>query len=296
MTAPLLISASPTAFSPSGEVDYLSTRRIFEHALEGGVDSIFVNGTTGEFASLCREERRQLLELAVEVGGSERVIAHVGSASPYEAGLLAADATDVGVRQLSVLTPYFMPASLDGVRRQIESVRGAGRGADVYLYLFPDRTGVLIEPEIAAQLLEEFDLKGAKLSIAGTSYLADVVSAVRADRTVLSGNDGLMREVLAAGGAGVVSGVSSSLPRPFAALKRAIDVGDQELTEILAAQVNQIVPVLGPSIGALKLSLFIQGIITSPASRMAIDAPDSKLANEIRRLLADAQQLQPSAS
>jgi 4-hydroxy-tetrahydrodipicolinate synthase len=296
MNSPLLISAPPTAFTESGDLDYLSTARILEHTLEGGVDSVFVNGTTGEFPSLNLEERRRLLELAIKVAGHERVIAHVGSASPYEAGLLAADAKELGVNQLSVITPFYLPASLDGIRRQISAVVSAAPGSDLYLYLFPDRTGVNIEPNAAAQLLEEFDLKGAKLSVPGTRYVADVVSALGTPRTILSGNDGLMREVVALGGAGVVSGISSSLPAPFAALKRAIEADDRaEAIEGLAAHVNRIVPILGPSIGALKLSLFVQGIIKSPTSRMAIDAPDADLAQKVRRAVADTHQLQPSA-
>lgn len=295
MSFHVLISAPPTAFTESGEVDYASTGRIFEHAISGGVDAVFVNGTTGEFASLSREERRGLLEMAVGVAGPQRVVAHIGSASPYEAGLLAADAGELGVTQLSVLTPFYMPVSIDGIRRQIVSVRTAAPESDLYLYLFPDRTGVEIAPRAAAGLLDEFDLKGAKLSIGGTSYLADVIAGLATPRTVLSGNDGLMREVISAGGAGVVSGVSSSLPGPFVSLKRAIGGGDKEAAEALADYVNGIVPVLGPSIGALKLSLYYQGLIKSPTSRMAIDAPSADLADEVRRVVSDANQLQLSA-
>ena len=94
----------------------------------------------------------------------------------------------------------------------------------------------------------------------------------------------------------MVSGISSSLPAPFAALKRAIEADDRaEAIESLAAHVNHIVPILGPNIGALKLSLFVQGIIKSPTSRMAIDAPNADLAQKVRRVVADTHQLQPSA-
>ncbi|GAB2746636.1 dihydrodipicolinate synthase family protein [Sinomonas soli] len=296
MQSPLLISAPPTAFGARGEIDFASTARIFEHTLDGGVDAMFVNGTTGEFAALDRAERRQLLELAVGVAGPARVIAHVGSASPFEARLLALDACELGIGRLSVLTPFYMPASLDGIRRQIGSVREAAPEEQLFLYLFPDRTGVEVAPETAASLLEEFDLAGAKLSIAGTDYLAAVAASPSSQsRTVLSGNDGLMREVLAAGGGGVVSGISASVPAPFARLKQAIAQGDAEAADQWAEKVNSIVPVLGPSISALKLSLHLQGVIDSPMCRMAIDDPSSELAARVRTVVGQVEALSASA-
>jgi 4-hydroxy-tetrahydrodipicolinate synthase len=284
VTRPLLISAVPTAFSDDGSLDLESTKAIFEHALGGGVDALFVNGTTAEFAALSRDERRMTLGTAVRVAGSDRLIAHVGAASPHETALLTRDAESLGITQLSVLTPFYMPASVDGVRRQVAAAQSAAPSAEIYLYLFPDRTGVSIRPTDAAALIEDLDLKGAKISIAGTEYLGDLVGNLSAPRTVLSGNDGLLREVIAAGGDGIVSGVSSSMPAPFARLVQAIDEGSSDIDD-LAELVNTIVPVLGPSIAGLKVSLERQGVIRSAYCRMAIDKPDAELDERIRFLL-----------
>lgn len=288
MTRPIVYTAVPTAFREDGALDLASTRRIFEHCLDGGVDAVFVNGTTAEFAALTIAERKELLGLAVEVAGADRVIAHVGAASPYHVGALAADATSLGIAKLSVLTPFYMPATLDGVREQVAAAKLSAPDADLFLYVFPDRTGVQLPAVDAATIIEEFDLVGAKISIAGTDYLAELVRSLSSPRTVLSGNDGLMREVMAAGGEGVVSGVSASLPRPFVALADALGAGDAGAAGEIAAEVNSIVPVLGPSIAALKVSLEVQGIIASAACRMAIDQPDTRWLASITELLAAA--------
>jgi 4-hydroxy-tetrahydrodipicolinate synthase len=287
MIRPVVYSAVTTAFHEDGTLDLPGTTRLFSHALAGGVDAVFVNGTTAEFAALTISERRDLLAAAVSVAGPERVVAHVGAASPYHAGALTADARALGITKLSVLTPFYMPSTVDGVRDQVAAAKAEAGGAEIFLYLFPDRTGVQMPAADAARVIEEFDLAGAKISIAGTEYLADLVGALSSPRVVLSGNDGLLREVIAAGGHGIVSGVSSSVPAPFVALADAIAAGDTAEQDRLAARINEIVPVLGPSIAALKISQREQGLIASAACRMAIDPPDAEWLARIARVLAD---------
>lgn len=273
MERPLVYSAVPTAFAEDGAVDQSSTARIFEHALAGGVDAIFVNGTTGEFPALSIDERRALLRTAVAVAGADRVIAHVGTAAPFHTATLATDALDLGVTRLSVLTPFYLPASPEGVQRQLRAVTSLGRQAQVFLYVFPDRTGVQLQASDAAAILDDLDLAGIKISIAGIDYLREVAENLSGPRLVLSGNDGLLPEVLAAGGSGIVSGVSSSQPWPFVGLAAALAAGDLAAQELHRARIAAIVPVLGPSIADLKLSLYLQGLIATPLCRMAIDEP-----------------------
>ena len=287
MTDPVVITAVPTAFSADGSLDVAATTRIVEHALDGGVDGVFVNGTTGEFTALDRDERRAVVHAAVAAAGAERVVAHVGAASPYEVGLLARDARAAGVARFSVLTPFYLPATFVGVSQQITAV-DKQPGDEVYLYLFPDRTGIHLSPAQAARLIEEFDLTGAKVSIAGTDYVRELAGLVSGGRRILSGNDGLIREVARDGGHGVVSGVSSAVPRPFVAQAAALRRGDATEADRLAPVVETVVRLLGPSIAALKLALVEQGVIDSAACRMAIDAPDPRTADEIRRTLAEA--------
>ena len=275
MTRPLVYSAVPTAFHHDGALDLASTSRAFEHALAGGVDAIFVNGTTGEFVAMSAQERRAVLGAAVRVAGPGCVIAHVGASSPYECALLARDAGELGVTRLSVLTPYFMPTGVDGVRRQVESVIAAAPDATVFLYVFPDRTGVTLPPHEVAALVDELDIAGVKISVAGTDFARDVVAQLTSPRTVLSGNDGLLPELLDVGVAGIVSGVSSALPRPFATLAGALDTGDPDTAHHAAESVRRIVPVLGPSIRALKHSLLLQGVIDGDACRVAIAPLDA---------------------
>ena len=52
-----LVAAPPTGFRDDGEVDLAVIEPLAGHLREQGVAGVFVNGTTGEGASLTTEER-----------------------------------------------------------------------------------------------------------------------------------------------------------------------------------------------------------------------------------------------
>ena len=123
MTRPLVITAAPTAFDADGGIDLAGSVRIVEHALAAGVDSVLIGGTTAEFPALSREERGRLVGASLASAGAERIIAHVGASSAYGATLLTRDAIQLGATSLAALTPFYLPASTDGVRRYMAAVR-----------------------------------------------------------------------------------------------------------------------------------------------------------------------------
>jgi 4-hydroxy-tetrahydrodipicolinate synthase len=281
---PALITAAATAFTEEGAVDLRSTTAIFAHVVEAGVEAILVNGTTGEFPSLSRSERRDILAAAIDVAGGDKVIAHVGASSAYEAAKLTEDALSLGARSLAAITPYFMPAGEAEVRSYFEEVQKAATGTPLFGYLFPARTNVIVSPEFAAQLVDEFGLAGMKLSVPGVEYLKKLVSIIAPAASVYSGNDGLIPEVHAAGGAGVVSGVSSATPAPFVAMSMLVRTNVEHQLETKAI-VDTSVSLLGPSISCLKEALRQQGVISSSASRMAANRITSDQQQEIAALI-----------
>ena len=89
--ADVVLSAVPTPFATDGSLDLAGARRLFGFAADH-VDGLFVAGTTGEFPALDDDERLSLVELALEVAGADRVIAHIGAPDSYRAARLARSA------------------------------------------------------------------------------------------------------------------------------------------------------------------------------------------------------------
>src|SRR5919106_4876871 len=69
-------SVLPTPFTPSGDLDDESLRRVIDLFVEAGVSGVTALGVTGEVARLTDEERRRVLEVVVtHVNGRIGVVA-----------------------------------------------------------------------------------------------------------------------------------------------------------------------------------------------------------------------------
>jgi 4-hydroxy-tetrahydrodipicolinate synthase len=262
-----VLSATPTLFRDDGELDVAGNTALLNR-LHGRVDGVFVAGTTGEFPALDRAERRTLAELALAVFGPARTIVHAGAASTREAVALTADALAAGATRLAVITPYYLPVDAEAVRRHFAAVRDAAGDADVYGYLFPDRTGVALTPaEFAAT-----GLRGGKLSGTAATRFADFRAALP-DARLWSGADTDLAAVARAGGAGIVSGLSSAFPEPFADLAAAVEAGDEEAERAAQARADAVLAALGGTVEGIKEALRQQGLGTG-VLRMPSPRPD----------------------
>ncbi len=254
MPRPEVLSATPTLFRDDGSLDESANTALLTR-LRDRVDGVFVAGTTGEFPALDRAERRALAGLALEVFGPARTIVHVGAASTREAVALTADALAAGATRLAVLTPYYLPVDAEAVRRHFAAVAEAAGDADVYGYLFPERTGVTLTPaEFAAM-----GLRGGKLSGGAAARFADFRAALPQAR-LWSGADTDLVAVAAAGGAGIVSGLSAAFPDPFTDLAAAIEAGDGPAERAAQARADAVLAALGGTVEGIKEALRQQGV------------------------------------
>jgi 4-hydroxy-tetrahydrodipicolinate synthase len=289
--AAVVYSAVPTLFSSDGEVDLDANRALYKH-LTGLLDGLLVAGTTGEFPALDDAERLSLVELGLAEAGPDRVIAHVGAPDARHSARLASAAAALGATRLAAITPYYLPARPDEVRDHYRRIRDAAPDAQLYAYIFPERTGLRVPPPVFAAVAEAAGLAGAKLSGSAAGELAGYVATAPGLR-MFSGDDSNPAATMRAGGAGVISGRSSAYPEVYAALVTALasgdspgpsdsadpgDLGDFRDEEAVARHqlvLDRIVG-LGASIGRLKHALALRGLGGTTA-RMAVDPPDASL-------------------
>jgi 4-hydroxy-tetrahydrodipicolinate synthase len=262
--APVLFSAVPTLFGADGELDPGANRALYQ-LLAGLLDGLFVAGTTGEFPALEDAERLRLFELALAEAGPDRVIAHIGAPDARHAARLATAATALGATRVAAITPYYLPARPDELAGHYRRIRDAAPEAEVYAYIFPERTGLPVPPPAFASVAEAADLAGAKISGSAAAGLAAYVEAAPGLR-IFSGDDADPWATMRAGGAGVISGRSSAYPEVYAALRS--DPAQQERLDRIVA--------LGASIGRLKHALQVRGLTGSAAARMTVDPPDPR--------------------
>ncbi len=289
MSSAVVFSAVPTLFGSDGELDIAANRALYAF-IAGQLDGLFVAGTSGEFPALDDAERLSLFELALAEAGPERVFAHIGAPDARHAGRLARLAVSLGATRIAAITPYYLPARPDELAAHYGRIKEAAPDAELYAYIFPERTAVPVPPPVFAQIAAAAGLAGAKISGSASADLAGYVAEARALR-LYSGNDTNPAAVMQVGAAGVISGRSGAYSDVYAALTAALAAGDADEAGRHQRMLDRIVAA-GASIGRVKYALELRGLGTSTA-RMAVDPPAGEVAAAIAGLVAELPRVRP---
>jgi len=280
-----ILTAIPTSFHGDGSLDLDGSRSIFRYVADSGNEGAFVLGTTGEFAALAESEFTSLVEAAIEeLAPRMRVVVHVGSPSAYQSVRLVRAARERGAREFAALTPYYMPVSDEAIFAYFAAISDAVADGSLFVYIYPKRAGNEVSPELLARLATLPNVVGAKASELSLEQIAAYRAVVPDDFVLYTGAD---RDLVAAGevGAqGVVSGVSSVLPKPFRALIEAANTGDAEQIASAQAAVDDVVSVIAGDMPRMKAGLRLLGVADGRC-RMALDEPDEDALAEIRRVI-----------
>jgi 4-hydroxy-tetrahydrodipicolinate synthase len=288
-----VITAVPTPFTASGELDLPAAVRLFRlvMATTGGM---FVAGTTGEFPALDDSERLALFEAALGEAGPDHVIAHIGAPDARHARRLAAAAVAAGARRLAAITPYYLPASGGEIMAYYREVAKAAAGTQLYAYLFPERTGVNVTPQQLASLAAECGLAGAKLSGSAGASLREYAAAMPAGFRLYTGRDDEVPLAAETGVTGVVSGLSSAFPELFVRLAGMLADGRAAEAADGQAAVKRLFAA-GHTIAHLKYALSLRGV-TGPTVRMAAGTVGEESAAAVAALVAELAPAETSAS
>jgi 4-hydroxy-tetrahydrodipicolinate synthase len=166
-----LWAATITPFGPGGEIDEDALRRDLGR-LTGdlGVGGLFCGGVMGEFWSLSVAERRRLVEIAVECArGKCPVLAHTGHHSAAETIELTRHAQQAGADFAVVISPYYPPASSEGLYEWFAHVCSA---VDIGVWLFDTGySGVELPAGLIARLAEIENVVGIKVGRPHAVYL-----------------------------------------------------------------------------------------------------------------------------
>lgn len=279
-----VIAAIPVPFTENGDLDLPEYEKTLLR-MNDHVHGALIAGTTGEFPALDDDERLQLFRNAAQILGPDRVIAHLGQPSLRQVLRLADHTAEAGISRFALLSPYYLPSDDDGVVAFFRGLTESHRDAEVYAYLFPERTGMDVTVDTLRRVMALPGMRGAKLSGSAAAQLPAYGAALRADQELFSGDDSALPWVMAHGGTGVVSGVSSAFPELFSTLVTALDTGDPATIDAAQAAVTDVVGLTGPTIPRLKLALAAR--TGAPwAHRMALPAVDDRTATAIRAAVA----------
>ena len=135
-----------TPFTRHGEIDFVALETLIEHQISGNTDYIVVLGTTGETATLSKEEKNSVVRFVVEkVNRRIPVVVGMGGNNTRSLVNEILNFNFEGVSGILSVTPYYNKPTQKGL---IEHYRNVAEAAPlpVILYNVPGRTGVNLNP------------------------------------------------------------------------------------------------------------------------------------------------------
>lgn len=211
----LWIGAGVALITPfkNGEIDYVSLKRLIEWQIQEGTDALVMAGTTGESATLSKEEKLALFRFTVDlVKGRVPVIAGTGSNSTSDSISLSKEAEKLGVDGLLLVTPYYNKPSQRGLYAHYKAVADAVN-LPIILYNVPGRTSVDLLPETVVKLSEIENIVGLKEASGEPDRAETILKEVKDNFRVYSGNDNEICAFMARGAHGVISVLSNVVPK-----------------------------------------------------------------------------------
>lgn len=217
-----------TPLKARDELDRPGLERLIEHILAGGVDGLFILGTSGEAPSLSHRLRHELVgHVCKQVNGRVPVLVGITDTSFVEAVALANHAAECGAPAVVTAPPYYLPVSQPELADYVEQLV-AELPVPLFLYNMPQTTKVVFAIETIKSLADLEKIAGIKDSSGDLAYFDKLLGlkSLRPDWSMLVGPEHLLAETVHRGGDGGVNGGGNVYPRLLADLYKAVKQGD----------------------------------------------------------------------
>lgn len=221
-----LYTAIITPFK-NNEVDYDALKALVEAQIAAGVDGVVPVGTTGESPTLTHSEHMEVIRRTIEfAAGRCQVIAGTGSNSTVEAIEMTKEAAAMGADGTLQVCPYYNKPSQEGLYQHFKAI-AESTDLPVLLYSIPGRSVIEIAVDTVARLAADCPTIVAIKEAGGSvERVNQLVQALPADFSILSGDDGLTVPFISCGAVGLVSVTSNVAPAEMKELVTAALSGD----------------------------------------------------------------------
>ncbi|HWQ61759.1 MAG TPA: 4-hydroxy-tetrahydrodipicolinate synthase [Negativicutes bacterium] len=200
-----ILTAMVTPFNADLSVNYQAAANLAKHLVKNGSDGLVVSGSTGEAATMTKEEKLKLFSAVLDaVGDKAAVIAGTGSNDTRATIDLTREAEKLGVHGLLLVGPYYNKPPQEGYYQHFKAV-AENTGLPIIVYNVPGRTASNILPATIARLAQIKNIVAVKESSGNLDQVSEIVRTTPKDFMVYSGDDSLTLPILSVGGIGIVS-------------------------------------------------------------------------------------------
>lgn len=210
-----------TPFKKDFSVDVEALKRIVNYQIDNGINYLVVLGTTGEPATLKKEEKELVIKTVIETNnGRLPLVLGVGGNNTAEVVEELQTRDFTGFSAVLSVSPYYNKPTQEGIYQHFKVIAEVSP-LPVILYNVPGRTGSNVLPSTIIRLANDF-----KNIVAIKEAAGDIVQAMKLiqlkpkDFLVISGDDMVTLPMVLAGGAGVISVIAEGFPKQFSEMVR----------------------------------------------------------------------------
>jgi 4-hydroxy-tetrahydrodipicolinate synthase len=207
-----------TPFDKQLQVDYKALKKLLAYTARG-VDYYVVMGTTGESATLTKDEKKSVLDFVKNNNRKNLPVVYgIGGNNTQEVVDNIRDADLGGVTALLSVSPYYNKPSQAGIIQHFHRVADASP-VPVILYNVPGRTASNLSAETTLTLAEHPNIAGIKEASGNLEQCIKIARGMPKDFLLISGDDMLTVPLYSIGAKGVISVLANAYPDVFRRMK-----------------------------------------------------------------------------
>lgn len=266
-----------------GAIDFIGLHRLVSHLLEKHVAGIMVCTTTGEAASLSRQEQLAVLDAVLQWVPAHRVVMGLAGYNQIELLHFQREILQRPVAGLLVPAPSYIRPSQAGLEAFFRTVADAS-SVPIILYDIPYRTGATFEQATLLNIIAHERIKAIK--DCGGNLGNTLALLASGDVDVLCGEDVQIFNALCLGATGAIAASAHLQTEQFVALFQ--QVRDNQLAEARAT-FFQLLPLINtlfmePNPAPVKAALALQGL-TGSELRAPMQAANSAVVTRLQQVL-----------
>lgn len=225
-----LRGAFPVLITPmfeNEEIDFDGFRANIDHFIDQGVAGLCVNGSTGEFVSLTKNEKFKLMEVAVEqVNGRVPLVAGTAAETTKEAIMYTQHAEKVGADASLLINSYYAHPKDEEIYEHFKAVANSV-DFPIMIYNNPFTSGIDIGTETILQVAHDVDnITHIKESSGDIGKMRDITRKGADYLKTFCGSDDLILESLLVGAIGWISVAGNIVPRHVTELFDSVQEGN----------------------------------------------------------------------
>ncbi|MGV3704240.1 MAG: 4-hydroxy-tetrahydrodipicolinate synthase [Arcticibacter sp.] len=216
-----------TPFDQDGSIDYQGLGKLINYQIDNGVEYLVSLGTTGESATLTKDEKDAVWKFTAEVVNKRvPLVAGIGGYSTAEVieGLKKFSAE--GYDAILSVSPFYNKPTQEGIYQHYKSIAEESP-LPVLIYNVPGRTASNISAETTLRLAHDCpNIFGTKEASGNFEQFNAILRDKPEDFLFISGDDGITLPLIAMGASGIISVAGNAIPKQFSDMVRLCLAGD----------------------------------------------------------------------